>query len=102
MEEEKKEEKKESPEELAKLEEKRRQQQNNPLHGVTRRTMLEALTKEYTWEELHELVPINCFAKNPSVKSSLTFLRKTPWALEKVEEIYLGMLHDQKSSWRRK
>lgn len=67
-------------------------QKNNPLHGLTLATILEQLVAHYGWEELAERVPINCFKNDPSVKSSLTFLRKTPWARERVEGLYLRML----------
>jgi len=65
------------------------EQPKNPLHGVTLEAQVEALVEKYGWEELSEKVKINCFYENPSVKSSLTFLRKTPWAREKVERLYL-------------
>ena len=68
------------------------QQPNNPLHGLTLAQILDELVARYGWEELAERVPINCFKSNPSVKSSLTFLRKTPWARERVEGLYLKML----------
>ncbi len=68
-------------------------QPNNPLHGVKLKDMLEELRAEHSWEELYEMVKINCFFKNPSIKSSLTFLRKTPWARLKVEELYLDLLY---------
>ena len=68
------------------------QQQNNPLHGLTLATMLEQLVAHYGWDELAGRIPINCFKNDPSVKSSLTFLRKTPWARERVEGLYLRML----------
>lgn len=71
-------------------------QPNNPLHGVTLKTMLEELRAEYSWEELHEMARINCFAKNPSISSSLKFLRKTTWAREKIEGLYLDLLEEQK------
>jgi uncharacterized protein (DUF2132 family) len=64
-------------------------QPNNPLHGIKLADMLEHLTKIYTWEELAERININCFKSNPSIKSSLNFLRRTPWAREKVEQLYL-------------
>ena len=64
-------------------------QPNNPLHGIKLADMLEQLTKIYTWEELAERININCFKSNPSIKSSLNFLRRTPWAREKVEQLYL-------------
>lgn len=64
-------------------------QPNNPLHGVKLVTILEELTEKYTWEELASRININCFKSNPSIKSSLKFLRRTPWAREKVEQLYL-------------
>jgi uncharacterized protein (DUF2132 family) len=70
-------------------------QPNNPLHGVKLQDMIEELRKEYSWEELYEMVRINCFSKNPSIKSSLTFLRKTDWARLKVEELYLDLLEER-------
>ncbi len=65
------------------------QQPNNPLHGIKLVTILEELTNTYSWEELANQVNINCFKSNPSIKSSLKFLRRTPWAREKVEKLYL-------------
>lgn len=67
-------------------------QKNNPLHGVTLATMLERIVDEYGWEELGELIPIRCFIYEPSIKSSLAFLRKTPWARSKVEQLYLHLV----------
>lgn len=67
-------------------------QPNNPLHGLTLSTILEALVAEYGWEELGERVRIKCFITNPSLNSSLTFLRRTPWAREKVEKLYLQLM----------
>ncbi len=64
-------------------------QPNNPLHGITLKTILEILIKKYGWEDLGDIIRINCFNDNPSIKSSLIFLRKTPWAREKVEKLYL-------------
>lgn len=64
-------------------------QPHNPLHGVTLKAQVEALVAEYGWEELGKLIRINCFYENPSVPSSLTFLRKTPWARTKVERLYI-------------
>lgn len=64
-------------------------QQNNPLHGVKLIDILEYLFDVYGWEKLGKKVNINCFTNNPSIKSCLKFLRKTPWAREKIEEIYL-------------
>lgn len=62
---------------------------NNPLHGKTLQVVLEYLLEQYGWEDLGARINIKCFQLNPSVKSSLTFLRKTPWAREKVEGLYL-------------
>lgn len=58
------------------------------MHGVTLKMILESLVEKYGWEELAKMIKINCFAKDPSVNSSLKFLRKTPWAREKVEALY--------------
>lgn len=68
---------------------KGKEQVNNPLHGVKLVDMLEYLVAEYWWDELAERINIQCFKNNPSIKSSLKFLRKTPWAREKVERLYL-------------
>ena len=68
------------------------EQPNNPLHGVKLVDILEKLVDEYGWEELGQRIDIRCFNYDPSIKSSLTFLRKTPWAREKVEELYLKTL----------
>ena len=65
------------------------EQANNPLHGVKLVDILELLLDEYGWEELGERINIKCFTTNPSIKSSLTFLRRTPWARDKVEKLYL-------------
>src|SRR5690554_1521048 len=73
------------------------EQPNNPLHGVKLATILEVLVEEYGWEELSMMVNINCFKSNPSIKSSLKFLRKTQWARDKVEGIYLKLLRRRKS-----
>jgi len=64
-------------------------QPNNPLHGIKLAEILEDLYLKYGWEELAERININCFRSNPSIKSSLKFLRKTLWAREKVEKLYL-------------
>ncbi|PTQ72086.1 VF530 family DNA-binding protein [Pseudomonas sp. GV071] len=61
----------------------------NPLHGVTLEAIVTALEAHYGWEKLGQLIAIRCFQSEPSVKSSLKFLRKTPWAREKVEALYL-------------
>lgn len=64
-------------------------QQNNPLHGVKLADILAFLEKKYGWEELGQRINIRCFNYDPSVKSSLKFLRRTPWARDKVERLYL-------------
>jgi uncharacterized protein (DUF2132 family) len=64
-------------------------QPNNLLHGVTLKTIVETLVDRYGWEELSEIIRINCFSHDPSLNSSLKFLRKTDWAREKVEQLYL-------------
>ena len=64
-------------------------QTNNPLHGITLKEVVEALVAHYGWEELAKKIPINCFISNPSLNSSLKFLRKTDWARKKVETLYL-------------
>ncbi len=63
--------------------------ENNPMHGIKLQQIVEDLEKKYGWEELDRRMKMNCFASNPSVKSSLKFLRKTPWAREKVEKLWL-------------
>jgi uncharacterized protein (DUF2132 family) len=67
-------------------------QANNPLHGVTLETILSRLVERYGWEELGRIITIRCFNHEPGIKSSLKFLRKTPWAREKVESLYLRSL----------
>ena len=64
-------------------------QPNNPLHGVTLEMVLTRLVERYGWEELGRAIKIRCFMHEPGIKSSLKFLRKTPWAREKVEALYL-------------
>lgn len=64
-------------------------QPNNPLHGITLKTILEYLVAEYGWDRLSGRIKIQCFRNNPSINSSLKFLRKTPWAREKVETLYV-------------
>lgn len=68
-------------------------QPNNPLHGVTLEKILVFLVDKYGWDYLSEQVKINCFISNPSIKSSLTFLRKQQWARSKVEQLYLDALN---------
>jgi uncharacterized protein (DUF2132 family) len=64
----------------------------DPLHGVTLQRILEELVEHVGWDAMADRVPIRCFESDPSVKSSLTFLRKTPWAREKVERMYVAMV----------
>ena len=71
-------------------------QPRNPLHGVTLEAMVVALADYFGWDELGRQIPIRCFQSDPSVSSSLKFLRKTPWAREKVESLYLFMLREQR------
>lgn len=76
-------------------------QPKNPLHGVTLEQLLTELVDHYGWEELARLQPLNCFANQPSIGSSLKFLRRTPWARAKVESLYLWHLREQKrEGWR--
>jgi len=66
-----------------------RSHQNDPLHGITLKMMLTFLVEKYGWPELGARIKINCFLHDPSISSSLVFLRRTPWAREKVEALYL-------------
>jgi uncharacterized protein (DUF2132 family) len=66
----------------------------NPLHGITLERMVTELQAHYGWEMLGRIIQINCFTWQPSIKSSLTFLRRTPWARQKVEQLYLDTLPD--------
>lgn len=70
-------------------------QPRNPLHGVTLAVLLERLVERHGWTGLAERVPIRCFTHDPSIASSLKFLRRTPWAREKVEALYLESLRPQ-------
>ena len=65
-------------------------QTNNPLHGITLQQILIKLVERYGWEELAIKIKINCFKNDPAIKSSLKFLRKTPWAREKVEQLFIS------------
>ncbi len=67
----------------------------DPLHGVTLEVLLTELQSHYGWEELAERVRVRCFLENPSIRSSLKFLRKTPWARTKVERLYLELLAER-------
>lgn len=76
-------------------------QPRNPLHGVRLDAMLEALVAAYGWPGLAERIPVRCFAIDPSIGSSLKFLRRTPWAREKVEGLYLFMLRERRRNTTR-
>ena len=69
-------------------------QPRNPLHGKTLEAIVTELSEHYGWEDLGVRIPVRCFTHDPSVASSLKFLRKTPWAREKVESLYLFMLRE--------
>jgi uncharacterized protein (DUF2132 family) len=71
-------------------------QRNNPLHGLTLETIVTSLVDHYGWSGLGERIPLRCFTSEPSVPSSLKFLRKTPWARDKVESLYLFMLRERR------
>ncbi len=71
-------------------------QARNPLHGLTLQAIVTQLADHYGWDDLGIRIPIRCFTHDPSVGSSLKFLRKTPWARDKVESLYLFMLRDVK------
>lgn len=76
-------------------------QPRNPLHGITLEMILTNLVEHYGWEELGKRIPINCFIDNPSLKSSLKFLRRTPWARKKVKTLYLTAEKSKKSETAR-
>jgi uncharacterized protein (DUF2132 family) len=69
------------------------EQPNNPLHGMTLEMILTRLVEQYGWDELGRRIDIKCFKNDPSLKSSLKFLRRTPWAREKVESLYLNTIN---------
>jgi uncharacterized protein (DUF2132 family) len=73
-------------------------QSNNPLHGITLESVVTKLQEHFGWDELADRININCFKVDPSVKSSLKFLRKTPWAREKVESLYVATFNNE-SPW---
>ena len=73
-------------------------QPRNPLHGVTLEALVTALVVRYGWDGLARRAPMRCFSSDPSMASSLKFLRKTPWARERVEQIYLAMLRDRSAA----
>jgi len=72
------------------------EQKNNPLHGITLEVILHQLVDRFGWEELGRRIRINCFISDPSIQSSLKFLRKTPWARTKVEQLYLDTLRESR------
>lgn len=72
-------------------------QTNNPLHGITLEQILKELVSFYGWQEMGNRINIKCFKDEPSIKSSLKFLRKTPWARSKVEELYLSKIRNSRS-----
>jgi uncharacterized protein (DUF2132 family) len=75
-------------------------QPRNPLHGVTLETIVRALEAHYGWADLAKRIPVRCFSHDPSLKSSLKFLRKTPWARERAEGLYLFMLREERRMQR--
>lgn len=79
-----------------KMSSKQPTQKNNPLHGMTLEAIVTALVNQYGWDGLAARIPVNCFSNDPGIKSSLTFLRKTQWARDKVENLYLSMLANSK------
>jgi uncharacterized protein (DUF2132 family) len=76
-------------------------QPRNPLHGITLEAMVVTLQQHFGWDGLASRIPVRCFQNDPSVASSLRFLRKTPWARQKVEGLYLFMLREQRRNARR-
>lgn len=72
-------------------------QSNDPLHGKTLESILIELEKHYGWDELGKIIRINCFISDPSINSSLKFLRKTPWARKKVEDLYIRLVTRSKN-----
>ncbi|MBI9093017.1 MAG: DUF2132 domain-containing protein [Desulfobacterium sp.] len=77
------------------------QQTKNPLHGVTLEQIVKSLVDQYGWDDLGKRIDIRCFNNDPSVKSSLKFLRKTPWARKKVEDLYIATKKGEEK-WGRK
>ncbi len=75
-------------------------QANNPLHGITLEQIITELVQHFGWQELGQQINIRCFTDDPSVNSSLKFLRRTPWARQKVESLYLFMLREKKRQAR--
>lgn len=72
------------------------QLKKDPMHGITLEMILQFLVADYGWDKLGSYIKIKCFQKDPSIKSSLKFLRKTPWAREKVEQLYRTTMKKQK------
>lgn len=68
----------------------------DPLEGITLEKLLTELVEHYGWEEMSRRIKINCFANNPSIKSSLYFLRRTPWARKRVEDLFIGLLTEKR------
>jgi uncharacterized protein (DUF2132 family) len=78
-------------------------QQNNPLHGITLEMMVTQLQEHYAWEGLAKRININCFKSDPSIKSSLKFLRRTQWARDKVETLYIAtFINPTPSPWEKR
>lgn len=73
------------------------QPSKDPLHGITLEALLNTLVERYGWAELAKRININCFKSDPSIKSSLKFLRRTPWARKEVEDLYIDSLHEQEN-----
>ncbi|NBQ47630.1 MAG: DUF2132 domain-containing protein [Sphingobacteriia bacterium] len=73
-------------------------QQKDPLHGMTLEKILQALVTNYGWEHLGTKIPVRCFNEDPSIKSSLHFLRRTPWARKKVEDLYVEVVDSLRKS----
>ena len=71
------------------------EQRNNPLHGITLERIVTVLYEHYGWDGLAQRIPVNCFSHDPSIKSSLKFLRRTPWARDRVEQLYLSQMDNQ-------
>lgn len=77
-----------------------KQQANNPLHGITLEQIVNSLVEHFGWDKLGDTIDIRCFNNDPSVKSSLKFLRKTPWARKKVEDLYVSCFSPRRSGPR--
>lgn len=75
---------------------------SDPFHGVTLESILTRLVEYYGWERMGRAIDIRCFTNNPDLQSSLKFLRRTPWARKKVEELYLVYLFERENAWARK